>query len=82
MLYLFQLSFPRRTSTENLIDTSPSTSTGEIMGVDPTPQKITLKEDKGQMQGDSQADSNVQLIHIQNKTKNLGPEYQNDIVLS
>ncbi|GFR25374.1 hypothetical protein TNCT_425531 [Trichonephila clavata] len=37
---LFELGFTRRTSTENLLRTSSSTSTGEIMAVDPTPQNL------------------------------------------
>ncbi|GFQ73710.1 hypothetical protein TNCT_271701 [Trichonephila clavata] len=60
-----------RTSTENLLGTSPSTSTGEIRAVDPTPQKI--------VEDDIQDDSNVQL-DILNRN-HLGSEYQNDFGL-
>ncbi|GFQ92687.1 hypothetical protein TNCT_548151 [Trichonephila clavata] len=74
----YQLCFTRRISTENLLDTSPSTSTGEITAVNPTPQKVE-EEDKVQMQGGIQADSNFQL-DIQNRN-HLRPEYQNDIGL-
>ncbi|GFY59539.1 hypothetical protein TNIN_165071 [Trichonephila inaurata madagascariensis] len=73
------VSFTHRTSTENLLDTSPSTSTGENMAVDPTPQKIVEEEDKVQMQDDIQTDSNVQL-HFQNRN-HLGPECLNDFGL-
>ncbi|GFS50774.1 hypothetical protein TNIN_306421 [Trichonephila inaurata madagascariensis] len=57
---LLQLNSTDRTSTENLLDTSPSTSTGKITAEDLTPQKIVEKEDKVQMQDDIQTDSNVQ----------------------
>ncbi|GFR01016.1 TTF-type domain-containing protein [Trichonephila clavata] len=72
---LFQLSFTRRTSTENLHDTSPRTSTGEIIAANNTPKKIVEEEEKVQIKDDNQADSNVQ------NGKHLGPEYQNDIGL-
>ncbi|GFT30196.1 transposable element Tcb2 transposase [Trichonephila clavipes] len=70
------LVFPRRKSTENLLDTSTSSSTSEIMTVDPILQKIVEKDDKVEMQEDIQADSNFQL-DIQNRN-HLEQEYQND----
>ncbi|GFU21314.1 hypothetical protein TNCV_1475971 [Trichonephila clavipes] len=76
---LLQLGFTHRTSTENLLDTSPSTSTGEILAIDPRPQKIVKEEDKVQMQDDIQTDSNVQL-DFQNRNL-LGPECLNDFGL-
>ncbi|GFW74559.1 hypothetical protein TNCV_2414581 [Trichonephila clavipes] len=42
---LLQLGFPLRKSKENLLDTSPSTSSGEIMTLNPTPQNIAEEED-------------------------------------
>ncbi|GFY08327.1 hypothetical protein TNCV_1357331 [Trichonephila clavipes] len=76
---LFQLDFIRRTSKGNLFDSSPSTSSSEIMAVDPASKKMLEEKDKVQRQADIQAYSNVQL-DIQNR-KHLGPEYQNDIGL-
>ncbi|GFR00239.1 hypothetical protein TNCT_623441 [Trichonephila clavata] len=76
---LFQLDFTCRTSTEKLLDSSPNTSTGEIIAVDSTPQEIVEEEDGVQMHDDIQADSNAQL-DIQNRN-HLGPEYQNNIGL-
>ncbi|GFQ83189.1 hypothetical protein TNCT_100181 [Trichonephila clavata] len=46
-----------RTSTENLLDASRSTSTGEIMAGDPTLQKIVEEKDKVQLQDVIQAAS-------------------------
>ncbi|GFY59820.1 hypothetical protein TNIN_178101 [Trichonephila inaurata madagascariensis] len=47
---LYQRGFIHRTSTENVLDTSPNTPTGEIMAVDPT-QKMVEEEDKFQIYG-------------------------------
>ncbi|GFQ83176.1 hypothetical protein TNCT_116791 [Trichonephila clavata] len=76
---IFQHGFTSRTSTENLLDTYPNTSTSEIMAVDPISQKIVEEENRVQMQDDIQVHSNVQLE--KKIRKHLRPEYQNDIEL-